>query len=180
MWRCLFFLVAMLAMNTPLMAQTTKPFKEPTVSELPAMELAGIAAYGSAEKKTFAKLWESWPANVDNQPGLSCTPCYGLVLILPTSDKDHQYMYLASGEVVDAAKAPKHLLRYSVPAGSYAIILIDGGVPEGLANLGPAIHYFYSEWLPKSDYENAAPFNIERYHSKNKTIELLFPIKKKP
>ena len=43
-----------------------------------------------------------------------------------------------------------------------------------------AIFFAAKEWLPKSDYENAAPFNIERYHSKNKTIELLFPIKKKP
>lgn len=162
------------------MAQTTKPFKVPKLVELPAMELAGIAAYGSAQKKTFADLWKSWPANVDNQPGLSTLPCYGLVLMLPTSDKDHQYMYLASGEVTDPAKVPKHLLHYSVSGGTFAVILIDGGVPEGLPNLGPAIDYFYSQWLPQSGYENSGPFNIERYHWKNQTIELLFPIKKKP
>jgi len=144
------------------------------------MELAGIAAFGSAEKGTFAKLWQSWPANVDNQPGLSTTPCYGLALMLPTSEKDHQFLYLACGQVTDAAKAPGHLLRYTLPAGSYAIFKLEGGVPEGLPNIGPMIRYFYHDWLPNSDYEAGGPFNIERYNSKEHTIEMVFPLKKKP
>jgi len=176
MWKSLALLTVVLIMATSVTAQTTQP----AIQELPAVELAGIATFGTPSSGIFGQLWQHWPANVDNQPGVSTTPyCYGLALMLPTSEKKGEYSYMACGKVEDAAKAPKHLLHYSVPAGTFAIFKIEGGVPEGLPNLGPMIHYVYSQWLPKSDYETSGPFNLERYQSKDNTIELLIPIKPK-
>lgn len=160
-------------------AQTTQP----TILELPKTELAGIATFGTPANELFKKLWDQFPANVENQPGVSTTYVYGVSLDVPSHARDDEgFSYLAAGQVTDPDKVPAFLLRLPLPAGPYAVFPLKGGVPEGIREIGPMLNYAYNIWLPTSGYESAAPLNIERYHPQDgrTSIEILIPLRKKP
>ncbi len=150
---------------------------EPTFEQLPGMEMAGIATFGGPPSGLFPALWSNFPANVDNQPGLSTQPyCYGVELYPPGFPKKFEFTYVAAGQVVDASKLPFHLLRFSVPAGQYAVFRVPGNIAEAVKIIGQAFRYAYDQWLPNSGYKMPVSLDLERYNSQKGTVEILLPV----
>lgn len=165
-------------------AQSTQPaikIDPPTFVELPAMEVAGIATFGSPEGGLFAKLWSNFPTVVDHQPGLKASNyCYGVELYPPGFPKKWEWTYLCACPVEDPAKLPQHLVRVPIPAGTFAVFTVPGDdIPQALNNLKQVFGYAYKQWLPNSEYVTSASIDLERYDSKAKTVEILIPVKKK-
>jgi predicted transcriptional regulator YdeE len=163
-------------------AEKPKMKIEPTFIELKEFTVAGIAVFDTPLSGQFPKLWGSFPATVNDAPGLEMGHyAYGVELFPPNFERDKKFTYIASCAVSDSRKVPLHLVTRTLPASQYAAF----AVPGGLKGLGDTFGYIYREWLPASNYEVAFPFDMERYdvskveHGGEMTIEILVPVKEK-
>jgi predicted transcriptional regulator YdeE len=169
-------------------APTTAPSRpapaEPAFVDLPAMQLAGVATYGHPSDGSFAKLWSALDSVVQKSEGLRTERyAYGVEMYPPTWQADQKWGYLVGCEVADASRAPTYLVRCELPAGTYAVFRVPGGI-DGIPD---AYRWIYHTWLPISGYALARPLDVERHvldpnvkPPAEHVVEILIPVKKKP
>lgn len=182
------YMMLLAALTVTLMAGAAEPPKketklEPRFIELPAMTMAGIAIHATPEAGKFAELWHDWQQISPYAEGLEVgTYAYGVELFPPNFAERRTFTYMAASKVSDIEKVPVHLLTRTLPAAKYAVFT----VPEGIEGLKKTFPYIYGEWLPKSGYAVAFPFDMERYNfgpeamkAGGMVVEILVPVKEK-
>jgi DNA gyrase inhibitor GyrI len=102
--------------------------------------------------------------------------------IYRTFPKEWKWTYYASVEVSKFDDLPLGLFGMALPASKYAVFTVKGD----LSNIGKMFRYAYDEWLPKSNYQSAFPFDFEYYdarfrHDKPESseIDIYLPIKRR-
>ena len=172
----------------PVAKPALKPaFKiEPTFTDLKPMTFAGIATYTGIDSSRITELWNKRFSDVmtdaggrgNTNLGLDKSRyAYGLELFPPSFKFKHEFTYMACFAVSDASRVPLHLVQSSVPAATYAVFK----VPGGLKGMGETYQFIYQRWLPTSGYDIAFPFDIERYdtaaeHGGTLSVEILLPV----
>lgn len=162
-----------------------QPLKmEPRFIDLPEMTVAGVAIYTTAEAGKFGELWDKFHPVAAASAGLERgTYAYGVELYPPSFKEQREFTYMATYQVADSRQVGLHLVTRTLPASKYAVFTVLGG-PKSLKAAFKAI---YSEWLPKSNYETAHAFDLERYDVRPQAatagvmpVEILLPVKAKP
>lgn len=70
--------------------------------------------------------------------------------------------YLAGVEVSVVDALPEGTVTRMIPAGTYAVFTVRGG----LGKVGPAYGYINQQWMPKSKYRDARCGALERYDAR--------------
>ena len=83
--------------------------------------------------------------------------------------------------VSDLAETPDILFGKILPAATYAVFTVKGGVDK----ISETFRYAYDQWLPASKYQMAYPFDFELYderfkgHEPDSELDLYLPVKLK-
>jgi AraC family transcriptional regulator len=132
---------------------------EPQIVKKPAMTLVGLQLHGKMAGMDIQALWTGFGlrmaelkivANVDI--------CYGAMNHY--DEATGEFDYLAACEVRDAGAAPGDMVRWNVPAQTYAVFSCT------LPQIGAAWTTAYRQWLPTSGYQRATGPEFELYDEK--------------
>ena len=144
---------------------------EPTIIERGNTMLAGMVFYGDpfaggegwSKENEIGRLWgrfnRFWDARqADIRQVVNENVGFELH-VEPVEYAETKCFYVMVGvEVSDPAGLPLELSVKVLPAGTYAVFCLRG--PEITSNWPDAI---YQGWLPRSGYEEAHKFTVERY-----------------
>jgi len=156
---------------------------EPQIIEKGKILLVGVPFFGDPKEDQFGVTWGRFNAfekiiqhRVDN------TVAYGVEVYPPSFPKEWKWTYYASVEVSKFDDLPLGLFGMALPASKYVVFTVKGD----LSNIGKMFRYAYDEWLPKSNYQSAFPFDFEYYdarfrHDKPESseIDIYLPIKRR-
>jgi AraC family transcriptional regulator len=157
---------------------------DPLIVEKPEILLVGIPYFGDPAGGEFAQTWERF---VEHEKAISNrvnpNEFFGLEFYTADMQKSHRWYYLASVEVANLDEIPLPLVAKRLPACTYAVFTVQGG----LAKLGETFGYAYGTWLPGSNYQVAHPFDFEFYEEDrfkggevaDSELEIYIPVKPK-
>ena len=163
---------------------------EPHFITLPRLLVVGVPYFGTSAQGEFAQVWtrlEPLLPLIPNQkpagPGLPPV-FYGVESYGADMAASGRWFYLAGVEVANLDDVPVQVVAKIVPARQYAVFPYQGLLP---GQVGELFQYAYKEWLPKSGYEQAGPFDLERYDHRFKggqnpesVTEICIPVDKLP
>ena len=125
------------------------------IQQLPAFVVVGARHQGGIHGGEIPALWEHRTQDLNRLPSADPGVFYGLTL-----DFDAATMtidYLAAVPVAPDASVPAEMVRWEVPAQTYAVFGCT------LATIPDTIMGVYSEWLPGSGYQRGPGPELERY-----------------
>ena len=73
------------------------------------------------------------------------------------------FCYLAAVEVSPDKHLPDRFVKRRIPTQEYAVFTFVGGTGQFPENLHKFVHYIWSVWLPKSEYETTGSPDFECY-----------------
>ncbi|WP_216909501.1 AraC family transcriptional regulator [Nocardia noduli] len=143
---------------------TTNLTMEPEIIEQKPMTLVGMRTHFfsvDSEKNNIADqlppLWAAFLARLDEVEHRSGPEAYGVVRSEnPDSDR---LVYDAAVEVSRIVTLPEHMLRFDVPAATYARFTHRGPATD----LNLTVNYVYSTWLTSSDHHHTYGPDLEIY-----------------
>ncbi len=155
---------------------------EPRIVKLDKLTLIGRPYFGDAEGNKFAQAWDRFfPFAKEITPRVNENAWYGVEMYGPEFEKDHQWMYFPSTEVGSLDAIPEALFAKVLPAATYAVFTVKGGIPK----ISETFMYAYGSWIPASPYEVAHPYDFEYYDERFKDddpdteLDLYIPIRPK-
>jgi AraC family transcriptional regulator len=129
---------------------------EPKIIERPAFTVAGMVHSGNNENNEIPTMWEAMgPRLSEVQHVVNPEVCYGVVDNMDEGSGTFDYM--AGIEIERVTELPEGMVRWDVPAGTYAVFTCT------LPGLGEAYAHAYATWLPQSGYERAPVPEFELY-----------------
>ncbi|MFD1314213.1 GyrI-like domain-containing protein [Namhaeicola litoreus] len=157
-----------------------------TVVELSSTALVGMKMNTNLQKNEAVSLWKKFKPRVKEISNRKDDRFYSLQNyhhfdpIQFTSETDFDRW--AAVEVEKIGQIPEGMESILIPQGSYATFVHTGTVMD----FSKALFYFFSQWLPDSDYvlENHPHFEVfdHRYlgpHNPNSIEDVFIPIKLK-
>jgi AraC family transcriptional regulator len=156
---------------------------EPKIIEKAAMSLVGVVFYGDPSGGEFAGTWHRlMQIEGDIPKHINQADHYGLEFYGPDFEQSHKWFYMASVEVQDLANIPLPMVGKTIPACTYAVFTVKGG----LKNLMAGFQEAYETWLPQSPYQVAYQFDFEFYQdgrfkddAEDSEIDIYIPVKPK-
>jgi AraC family transcriptional regulator len=156
---------------------------EPKIIEKTAMSLVGIVFYGDPSSGEFANAWHRLMQVEGGIPKqINQTDHFGLEFYGDEFLPSHKWNYMACGEVADLDDLPLPMVGKRIPACTYAVFTVTGG----LKNLAAGFQYAYDTWLPQSTYQVAYHFDFELYQDgrykgdeDDSEIDIYIPVKPK-
>ena len=162
---------------------------EPLFVTLPRLLVVGVPYFGEPSKGEFSQVWsrlEPVSSQISNQkpegPGLAPV-MYGVEGYSADMATSGRWFYLAGVEVTTLDDVPVQAVAKVIPARRYAVFPYQGLLP---GQIGEVFQYAYKEWLPRSGYEQAGPFDLERYDHRflagqnpQSVVDVCIPIVKK-
>lgn len=157
---------------------------EPRIVESPRILVMGVQCYGGNQDGLFPALWPIF-SSLDEKITSQTEPhvYYGIESYTDEFRTQGKWFYLAGMGVTSLDDLPPQLSAKAIPAGRYAVFTHRGSLP---VKLGQTFHHIYHEWLPASAYEQAGPFDFERYDDRFKgadredsEMEVWVPVKQK-
>lgn len=141
----------------------------PRVAEMPEMVLVGVVRAATSVAAlaqgpmTIAGMWARFDRLkgelVNAEPGVF----YEFHVERPTEPRMH--FCLVGVRVTEIGAMPADMFVKVLPAGTYAVV--THRVLDGYAKLYEA----FEAWLAASDFEEAAPFDVQRYDSRFTTMD---------
>ncbi|GIP34708.1 GyrI-like domain-containing protein [Paenibacillus sp. J2TS4] len=133
-------------------------------------------------ENAIARLWDQ----LNSRAGEIANPVgfrgYGLIRQTPEIKPGDPFTYTAAIGVTSFGQLPEGMVSIEVPASHYAVVTYRGE----LDGLGEGFEYFWTSWLPQSEYVYDGVYEFEFYDQRyrNRTdpgseIDLYFPISPK-
>jgi AraC family transcriptional regulator len=156
---------------------------EPKIIEKPAMALVGMVFFGDPSGGEFAGTWHRLMQFDGVIPRIiNQADHYGLEFYGPEFEQSHKWNYMACVEVEDLEDIPLPMVGKRIPACTYTVFTVKGG----LKNLGEGFQFAYHTWLPDSSYQVAHHFDFELYQDgrykgdeEDSEIDIYIPVKPK-
>ena len=154
---------------------------DPKIIDLEALNLVGVAYYGTPEGGAFGKAWDRFIKFDELISHRANKNSYGVEIYGPDFFQGGQWTYFPSVAVSSLQEIPVGMLGTILPASKYAVFTVTGR----LARIGEMFQYAYHDWLPASKYEVAYPFDFELYDGRfhgdvdDSIIDIYIPIKLK-
>ena len=154
--------------------------QEPKIVSKGAFLIAGMRYQGKNEHGEIPAMWELFLPRISELVGSQAQgfEAYGVARSLPDFDKSGEFEYLAAVEAKSLDNLPEGMTGWQIPAYTYAVL-----PAQDVPGIGPVSHYYYQEWLPKSqEYEMDGNLMMEVYpetYSQDLVIYLYFPVKRK-
>ncbi len=134
---------------------------EPKFEQLPRILCVGVPYYGDNK---HGEIPATWPvlSSLGSQIKNKKEPSIHLGVEAYTAEMGTQgkWFYLAAVEVTTLDDIPVQLVGKILPANRYAVFTYKGKLPGNLPDL---FQHIYREWLPKSGFKQAGPYDFERY-----------------
>ncbi len=154
----------------------------PIFVEIPQLLIVGVQCLASKENGLCPKMWEVFGSLA--KEGLEMkqpATWFGVETYTKEFQTEQKWFYLAGVEVNSLEKIPPTMVGKIVPAARYAVFEHKGVLP---GEIGKTFDYVYREWLPKSDFVQAGPWDLERYGPKflgplnpESVMEICLPIR---
>jgi AraC family transcriptional regulator len=129
---------------------------EAKIVERPAFTAVGLRYRGTEVPAEAPKLWGKLMGRVGEIKDMSDSDvAYGLQDNF--DEETGAFDYVAAYEVSGGAAVPQGMIRWEIPANSYAVFSCT------LPTVGPTFQKIYAEWLPGSGYQRAAGPEFELY-----------------
>lgn len=128
---------------------------EMRIQELPAFVVVGARYQGGMQSGEISRFWEQWGNAIADLPASEPGVSYGLTVGFDGSTMTIDY--LAAAPVAADAPVPEGMVRWEVPAQTYAVFDCT------LATLSETIMKVYDSWLPPSEYQRGYGPELERY-----------------
>ena len=130
------------------------------------IHLIGMSIFGNFhENPIIPKLWEEFSPYIPSVPNrVNEQQCFGLEVYTDSFMKTHQWHYMTAVEVSSLENIPILTTAKTLPPALYAVFTHKGTV----SSISQTFGYIYNTWLPKADYEIAAPYDFEFYDERFK------------
>jgi AraC family transcriptional regulator len=128
---------------------------EMRIQNLPAFVVVGARHQGGMQSGEISQFWEQWGEAVTEQAASEPGVSYGLTVGFEGATMTIDY--LAAVPVAADAAVPEGMVRWEVPAQTYAVFDCT------LATLSETIMKVYHDWLPRSGYQRGYGPELERY-----------------
>ena len=156
---------------------------EPKIVARPELALVGTVYFGDPSSGEFARTWHRFMQHsADILERANGTESLGLEFYPEDFWQEHKWFYMACVETKNLDAIPISMVGKRLPACTYAVFTIKGGVKK----LGEGFRYAYDTWLPNSSYQIAHPFDFEVYEEgrfkgdeEDSEIDIYIPIKLK-
>ncbi|MFD0868291.1 DNA gyrase inhibitor [Chlamydia abortus] len=160
----------------------TKLVHKPAFRAVGIQEMVHFSAEEKPSENAIAKLWDRLNARTCEIADPVGYRGYGLIHQTPETKPGDPFNYIAAVGVHSFGQLPEGMISVEVPASLYAVVTYRG-VLDGL---GEGFEYFWSNWLPQSEYVYEGMYEFEFYDQRyrNRTdpeseIDLYFPISPK-
>ncbi len=154
--------------------------QEPQIVQKGAFRVAGTRYEGRNEHGKIPAMWDSeFLPRMGELAGIQVgQEVYGVARALPSFAQDGRFEYLAAVEVRSFENLPQGMVGWEIPAQTYAVL-----AAHDVPGIGPALNYFYREWLPQSkEFEGTDGPMLEVYteaFERDLTIYLYCPVRRK-
>ena len=130
------------------------------IEKKPAFKVMGVSKNIGYENSygTVPKFWDEVFANPDNK----IMGQYGLC---DDEIKGDQFNYMIADDYCEEVANSEGLEVKEIPEYTWAVFPCRGAMPQALQSVNTEV---FNEWLPSSNYEIAAGFNIEYYSDEKK------------
>ena len=130
--------------------------EEPKIVTKPALTVIGMKYRGKNEHDEIPQLWGKFMSR-DGEIKDKLNPhiCYGVEDNF--DDTSGEFDYVAAFEVGAEAGVPEGMVKWDVPAQTYAVFTCT------LPTIREAYDYAYKSWLPESGYQRTAGPEFELY-----------------
>lgn len=176
---CLSLLLCLFSIASP-----AGEIMEPKIVEISDLKIEGIQTTGNPAQGDFGKTWPILFERCDEiSDKVGPRVSYGVQSYDKSLMKKGVWRYTAGFEVESEDNIPEGMILIELPSTKYAVFEYQGVIgPE----LGRTFEYIYTEWLPASEFEGAAPYDYEKYDERFKgpdnpdsVLEIYIPIKEK-
>jgi AraC family transcriptional regulator len=148
---------------------------EPVIVDVAPLHVAGLRYVGANTNGELAVLWETFLSRraelVTSSDG---NATYGVARGCAGCRND-EFEYLAGVEVKAISLLPKEMVRWRIPAQTYAVVFAASA-----DEIGPVIDQFYRSWLPRQlEYAPVDGPSFEYYpaeYPENPAVYMYFPI----
>lgn len=159
---------------------------EPKIVNMGEVKVVGIQVVGSPQTGEFGRVWPQLfqrSKEIERKAVVAVEEnvSYGVQSYDKELMKKGVWKYTAAVEIAEGAATPEGMAQLTLPAYQYAVFEYRGAVGS---KLGELFGYIYREWLPKSGYIVAAPFDFELYDQRFKgpldessILEIYVPVK---
>ena len=156
---------------------------EPKIVQKPEICLVGMVVYSNPAEGEFGKTWDRFMQHSEDLPQRSnTTDHFGVEFYTKDMEQTGKWFYMAAAEVDNLDVVPISMVAKRLPAATYAVFTVVGG----LKKLGEGFQYAYHTWLPNSNYQNAHPFDFELYQegrfkgdAEDSEIDIYIPVQPK-
>lgn len=136
---------------------------EPKIVQFPEIRVVGVQRYGDSP----AEIPALWPVlnSVSSEIKNAATPAvyFGIETYPPDFMTHRHWFYMAAMQVTRTDTIPLQCVAKVIPANQYAVFTLKGKLP---GRIGELFQFAYKQWLPKSGYQQAGPYDLERYDSR--------------
>lgn len=162
---------------------------KPNTTTLPALHLIGLetrfisaASADSNNMEVIPALWDRFIARAGEiTPAGPEGVSYGACRCLPPDEKqsDDEFLYLAGRPASEDAPVPAGMVRWSVPASTYAVFTHRGPI----SRIGETMTQIYGSALPRSGLVHSGGIDLERYDERFKgehpqsELDILIPVR---
>jgi predicted transcriptional regulator YdeE len=130
--------------------------EEPKITSKAAFSVVGMKYRGKNEHDEIPQLWDQFMSREDEiREKLNPHICYGVEDNFDETSGEFDYM--AAFEVPSDADTPEGMVKWDVPAQTYAVFTCT------LPTIREAYETAYKSWLPQSSYQRAAGPEFELY-----------------
>ncbi len=155
---------------------------EPKIITLQKLMIVGVQTFGNAEDGSAPQMWDVLMSNDINIPKrINKNISYGIETYTKEMETSKNWFYMAGVEVDSFDNMPIQMSAKVIPENTYACFEFKGAIPQ---KLGEFFQKIYIQWLPNSGYEQAGPYDIERYDERflgvdneESMLEILIPIR---
>ena len=151
---------------------------EPKIVSKPAFSVAGMLYHGKmGPSADIPQLWNVFGPRMHTIPHV-VHPEVGFGMMDHFDEKTGEFDYVAACEVEPGAAAPEGMVRWDVPAQTYAVFTTT------LQQIGAIFDEINNRWLPASGYSHAMSPEFEWYGpsfdpaNPNSEMEIYIPISK--
>ena len=122
----------------------------------PAFAVVGLVYHGKNEKQEIPQLWGEFGPRFGEVKGvINADVCYG---VCDNFDQNSgEFDYAAVLEVSDDAGVPEGMVRWEIPAQTYAVFECT------LPTIGETFDHIHKTWFPQSGYQRASGPEFELY-----------------
>jgi AraC family transcriptional regulator len=154
---------------------------QPRIVEMAPFSVVGMIYFGENQKAEIGQLWTEFnlriPAIAHRKPEPGA---YGICFMDERANPN--FWYLAGVAVEQLDDMPLEMVGKRIPAHTYVVFTHRGPV----ATLSETYTAAYSNWLPSSGYELAAPLDFEHYDERfnlddpaKSEVDIYIPIRPK-